>query len=85
VSLAPAVTALSKQRLLSKWQKPFYFFIGIYQERNMWKLVVGFIIFAALALYMLSRGGDIDLSGEKHGWMTAPDAINPHGAEQKIG
>ena len=35
----------------------------------MWKLVVGFIIFAALALYMLSRGGDIDLSGEKHGSM----------------
>ena len=33
----------------------------------MWKLVVGFIIFAGLALYMLSRGGDIDLSGEKHG------------------
>lgn len=33
----------------------------------MWKIVVGFIIFAALALYMLSRGGDIDLSGEKHG------------------
>lgn len=36
-------------------------------ESDMWKLVVGFIIFAALALYMLSRGGDIDLSGEKHG------------------
>ena len=33
----------------------------------MWKIVVGFIIFAALALYMLSRGGDIDLGGEKHG------------------
>lgn len=33
----------------------------------MWKLVVGFILFAALALYMLSRGGDIDLGGEKHG------------------
>ena len=33
----------------------------------MWKLVVGFIAFAALALYILSRGGDIDLSGEKHG------------------
>ena len=30
----------------------------------MWKLVVGFVIFAALALYMLSRGGNIDLSGE---------------------
>lgn len=33
----------------------------------MWKIIVGFIIFAALALYMLSRGGDIDLGGEKHG------------------
>ncbi len=36
----------------------------------MWKLVVGFIVFAALALYMLSRGGDIDLGGEKHGAVT---------------
>jgi hypothetical protein len=33
----------------------------------MWKIVVGFIAFAALALYMLSMGGDIDMSGEKHG------------------
>ena len=33
----------------------------------MWKLVVGFIVFAAVALFVLSRGGDIDLSGEKHG------------------
>ena len=33
----------------------------------MWKIVVGFIIFAALGMYMLSRGGDIDLGGEKHG------------------
>jgi hypothetical protein len=33
----------------------------------MWKIVVGFIIFAALAVYMLSKGGDIDMSGEKHG------------------
>ena len=40
---------------------------GHFQEKNMWKIVVGFIIFAALALYMLSRGGDIDLGGEKHG------------------
>jgi hypothetical protein len=39
-------------------------------ELDMWKLVVGFIIFAALALYMLSRGGDIDLGGEKHGAVT---------------
>ena len=33
----------------------------------MWKLVVGFVLFAALALFVLSRGGDIDMSGEKHG------------------
>ena len=33
----------------------------------MWKIVVGFILFAALALYLISKGGDIDISGEKHG------------------
>ena len=33
----------------------------------MWKLAVGFVVFAALALWMLSQGGDIDMSGEKHG------------------
>lgn len=33
----------------------------------MWKIVVGFILFAALALYLLSTGGDIDMGGEKHG------------------
>lgn len=33
----------------------------------MWKIALGFVVFAALALYMLSRGGDIDLGGEKHG------------------
>ena len=33
----------------------------------MWKIAVAFIIFAALALYLLSKGGDIDMSGEKHG------------------
>lgn len=33
----------------------------------MWKLAVGFAVFAGLALFILSRGGDIDMSGEKHG------------------
>jgi hypothetical protein len=33
----------------------------------MWKIVVAFIAFAALALFVLSKGGDIDMSGEKHG------------------
>jgi hypothetical protein len=32
----------------------------------MWKLVVGFIVFAAAALYMINQGGDIDMGGEKH-------------------
>ncbi len=36
----------------------------------MWKIVVGFIIFAAAALYLLSKGGDVDISGEKHGSMS---------------
>ena len=34
----------------------------------MWKIVVGFIVFAAVALYFISKGGNkIDMSGEKHG------------------
>jgi len=33
----------------------------------MWKIVVAFIVFAGLALFILSKGGDIDMSGEKHG------------------
>ena len=33
----------------------------------MWKIVVGFVLFAALALFVLSKGGDIDMGGEKHG------------------
>lgn len=33
----------------------------------MWKIIVGFLAFAGLALYLLSKGGDIDMGGEKHG------------------
>ena len=33
----------------------------------MWKIAVGFAVFAALAIYILSKGGDIDMGGEKHG------------------
>lgn len=33
----------------------------------MWKIVVAFVIFAALAMYMLSQGGAIDMGGEQHG------------------
>lgn len=32
------------------------------------KIFIGFVVFAALALFMLMKsGGDIDMSGEKHG------------------
>ena len=45
----------------------------------MWKIAIGFVIFAAVALYMLSKGGDIDMGGEKHGEPahTAPAASKP--------
>ncbi|MDR7268035.1 hypothetical protein J2X20_000664 [Pelomonas saccharophila] len=33
----------------------------------MWKMVVGFAVFAALALFILMKGGgNIDMGGEKH-------------------
>jgi len=40
----------------------------------MWKLVLGFVAFAVLALWMLSQGGDIDMSGEKHSVDAGPAA-----------
>ena len=34
----------------------------------MWKIAIGFAVFAGLALYVISKGGDnIDMTGEKHG------------------
>lgn len=42
----------------------------------MWKIAVGFAIFAGLALFILSKGGDIDMGGEKHG-MDAVHAPEP--------
>ncbi|PUE46735.1 hypothetical protein B9Z47_13020 [Limnohabitans sp. 2KL-1] len=34
----------------------------------MWKIAVGFVIFAALGIYVISKGGDkLDMGGEKHG------------------
>lgn len=33
----------------------------------MWKIAIGFVIFAAVAVWMLSKGGDIDIGGEKVG------------------
>jgi hypothetical protein len=33
----------------------------------MWKIVVGFLVIAGLAIFLLNKGGDIDMGGEKHG------------------
>ncbi len=33
----------------------------------MWKIVAGFVVFAALAMFVIIKGGDsLDMSGEKH-------------------
>lgn len=31
------------------------------------KIIIGFIIFSALAVFILMKGGDIDMGGEQHG------------------
>lgn len=33
----------------------------------MWKIALAFAVFAGLALFILSKGGDVDMGGEKHG------------------
>jgi hypothetical protein len=41
----------------------------------MWKLLVAFILFAAVGLFVLKKaGGDIDMGGEKHGIETSSHA-----------
>lgn len=37
----------------------------------MWKIVVGFLVIAGLAIFLLNKGGDIDMGGEKHGALPA--------------
>ena len=34
----------------------------------MWKIVLGFVVFAAVSLFVIFKAGDkVDMSGEKHG------------------
>lgn len=42
----------------------------------MWKLLLGFAVFAAIALFVIIQGGEhVDMGGEKHGAeATAPAA-----------
>ena len=46
----------------------------------MWKIAVGFVVFAALALFVIMKGGDnLDMGGEKHGAdaVHAPEPAKP--------
>ena len=50
---------------------------GIREQLIMWKILVGFVLFAALALFVLVKsGGDVDLGGEKHD-VSPPSAAPP--------
>jgi hypothetical protein len=34
----------------------------------MWKIALGFVVFAGLAMFVIQKGGDsLDMGGEKHG------------------
>jgi hypothetical protein len=42
----------------------------------MWKLALGFVVFAAISLFVIFKAGDkVDMSGEKHG----TEAVAPAG------
>ena len=46
----------------------------------MWKIALGFVAFAALALFVIFKAGDkVDMSGEKHG----ADAVHTEPAKAK--
>ena len=49
----------------------------------MWKIFLGFVVFAALAMYVIFKGGDnLDMGGEKHGAdaVHAPEPAKPQHA-----
>ena len=46
----------------------------------MWKIAVGFVVFAAIALFAVFKAGDsVDMGGEKHG----TEAVAPAAGEKK--
>jgi hypothetical protein len=49
----------------------------------MWKIALGFVVFAGLSLFVIMKGGDnLDMGGEKHGAeaVHAPEAKAPAAA-----
>ena len=48
----------------------------------MWKLAVGFAVFAAISLFVIFQAGDkVDMSGEKHGTEAVAPAASGSGAK----
>ena len=43
----------------------------------MLKLAIGFVVFAAIALVVLSKADGIDMGGEKHGVEATPSHAEP--------
>ena len=66
--LASAPKRLKKLMLLWPQLKKSQPDANFFWRNFMWKIAVGFAVFAGLALYVISQGGDnIDMTGEKHG------------------
>jgi len=41
----------------------------------MWKIILGFVVFAAVAMFVIMKGGDkLDMAGEQHGAETSAPA-----------
>jgi len=43
----------------------------------MWKIIVGGLLFAALVLWLISKGGNLDMTGEKHGIEVSDHPVVP--------
>lgn len=51
----------------------------------MWKIALGFVVFAALAIWVISKGGNsLDMGGEKHGDVHAVEASAPAAASAPV-
>ena len=50
----------------------------------MWKIFIGFVVFAGAGLFLIFKGGDkVDMSGEKHGTEQHAPAPSPSASAAK--
>jgi hypothetical protein len=62
-----AVRRTSKQGV-SAVRASCFFYKLLIKDSVMWKIAVGFAVFAGLGLFLLMKSGaDVDMGGEKHG------------------